>query len=377
MPNIKVGVLYLQSKQYNEMSRDFIRGVKLNKLPVTFMMESIGIGANDRQIIEKVEKLHYQEDVTIIIGFFGHYNIKSVYEHAAKNGIFLIASDLGATLPYGIGRHEGVYVNSYGLNESSYLLGEYFAKNDINNVYSSSSYYDAGYGMLASIEKALEKNSLNFSGHYITPFKPREEEAAYMNHAISGKNADAVFAFHSGLYAEEHSDFIAQTDLLNELTYYLTPFSVKKNVYYNKLNPIFVIGSWVENAENDLNSLFIQYYKEEYNNAPSIFSLLGYENGLVLKTILEDENPDSSYKSLLAKMKKLTVEGPRGTIFFENNTNRTVFNHYLYKIVTYDENNFSFQKVETLKNDGGFIQDILFQEAPAQPGGWQNAYLCH
>ncbi len=105
--------------------------------------------------------------------------------------------------------------------------------------------------------------------------------------------------------------------------------------------------------------------------------MLGYENALVLKTIIEDENSDNSYKSLLIKMKKVVIEGPRGTIFFEENTNRTVFNHYLYKIVNYDENDVSYQKVETLENDGGFIQKVLFHESPTQPGGWQNAYLCH
>ncbi|NDI99671.1 ABC transporter substrate-binding protein [Flavobacterium sp. LaA7.5] len=373
----KIGVLYLQSAHYKTMSRDFIRGIKMNDLPVQYFMESIGTGANDRLIIDKIQKLHHQDEVTFIIAFLGHHNIKAIYEYAAENEIILIASDLGATMPYGIGKHEGVYINSYGLNESSYLLGEYFAKNDIKNIFSSSSYYDAGYGMLAAMDIAIQKNNLSFSGHYITPFHPRETESTYMNEAMSGKNTDAVFGFYSGLYAEEHSDFIAQTNLLNELTYYLTPFSVKKNVYYNKLNPIFVIGSWLGNSDHDLNSLFIEQYKKEYNNAPSIFSLLGYENSIVLKTILENEDSDSSYKSLLAKMKTLTAEGPRGTICFEKNTNRTVFNHYLYKIVANDENNFSYQRVETLKNDGGFIQAILFHESPSQPGGWQNAYLCH
>ncbi|AXG74395.1 hypothetical protein DVK85_09180 [Flavobacterium arcticum] len=377
MSNIKVGILYLQSKQYNTMSRDFIRGIKMNNLPATYVMESIGIGANERQILEKIEKLHHQEEVNIIIGFFGHHNIKTVYEYVAENEIILIASDLGATLPYNIGKHNGVYINSYGLNESSYLLGEYFAKKNMKNIFSSSSYYDSGYGMLAAIEKALQKNNLNFSGHYITPFQPREDEADYMNHAMSGKSIDAVFAFYSGLYAEENADFISKTDLFNELTYYLTPFSVKKNVYHNKLNPIFVIGSWLQDSDDSLKSSFLEQYKEVYDHPPTIFSLLGYENALVLKTIFENEDPNSSYNSLLANMKKLTVEGPRGTIFFEKDTHRTVFNHYIYKIVTYDENNFSYQKVETLENDGSLIQAVLFHDPPSQPGGWQNAYLCH
>ena len=164
---------------------------------------------------------------------------------------------------------------------------------------------------------------------------------------------------------------------MNEFTYYLTPFSVKKDVYHDKQNPIFIVGSWLGNDNENTNSQFIREYKEEYNSTPTVFSLLGYENALVLKTIIKSENLDNSYTSLLNKMKKLHLEGPRGTIFFEEKSNRTIFNHYLYKMLTYDESDFSYQKVETLENYGSFIQNVLFQESPAQPGGWQNAYLCH
>ena len=198
-----------------------------------------------------------------------------------------------------------------------------------------------------------------------------------MEQTISG-DADAVFAFHSGLYAEEHAEFMSKINLIKNITYYLTPFSVKKKLYVKKLNNTFVVASWVENDTDAQNCSFTEKYMQEYNNdTPNIFALLGYENGLILKTILEKDDSHNSYQSLLEKMEMLTAEGPRGTIFFEKNTNRTVFNHYIYKIVTNDENNFSYQKMETLKNDGHFIQNILFTKPPEKLGGWHNAYLCH
>ncbi len=375
--DIKVGVLYLQSSQYKTMSRDFIRGIKMNNLPVQYIMESIGIGSNDRLVMDKIQKLHHQEDVNFIVAFLGHYNTKAIYEYASENEIILIASDLGATLPYDMDKHKGVYINSYSLNETSYLLGEYLAEKGIEKTFSSTSYYDSGYGILAAAEMGLKKKNLNFSGHYITPFNPRDNEEVIMEQTISG-DADAVFAFHSGLYAEEHAEFMSKINLIKNITYYITPFSVKKKLYVKKLNNTFVVASWIENDTDAQNCSFTEKYMQEYNNdTPNIFALLGYENGLILKTILEKDDSHNSYQSLLEKMEMLTAEGPRGTIFFEKNTNRTVFNHYIYKIVTNDENNFSYQKMETLKNDGHFIQNILFTKPPEKLGGWHNAYLCH
>ena len=97
---IKIGILYPQSSQYKTLSQDFIKGIKINNLAVEYHMESIGIGADERAITEKIQKLQYQHDVNIFIGFFGHHKIEDIYKYIADNEIILIVSDLGATLPY-------------------------------------------------------------------------------------------------------------------------------------------------------------------------------------------------------------------------------------------------------------------------------------
>ena len=96
------------------------------------------------------------------------------------------------------------------------MLGEYLIEN--SNIVSSSSYYDAGYGLLSSFETALTQHNTTFTGHYITPFMLRENEADFMRSEIEMNGTDAVFAFHSGLYAKEHATLIAQTDLLGSST---------------------------------------------------------------------------------------------------------------------------------------------------------------
>ena len=372
----KIGVLYPQSAQYKTISQDFIKGIKCNDLSVEYHMESIGIGSDDKIIIERIQKLQYQQDINIIIGFFGHHKIEDVYQYVADNELILIASGLGATLPYSQAKYKGVYINSYALNESCYLLGKYLIEKGYSNIVSSTSYYDAGYGLLSSIETSLLENDLTFSGHYITPFMPRENEAAFMEQSIDNNGTDAVFAFYSGLYAKEHAAFIAQTELLDKFDYYTIPFTLNNDIFKGKDKNIYVVSSWLEEGKDEKNSAFAKAYSKENNKYPSVFVMLGYESGLILKEVLQNAKT-TSYEDVVNEINNVEISGPRGILKFDESCNRTIFNHYLYKPIAYDENHMSFEKVETLNNTGHFIKKILSMPTPERIGGWHNAYLCH
>lgn len=373
--DIKIGILIPKSQQYPSLDKDFIRGLKLNNLNVKFFVESIGVGADEKLIIDKIQKLNFQEDVSIIIGFMGHCNMSEVYNYASNNDILFLAADLGATTPYQTSEYEGIFINSLGLTDSCYYLGQYFTAKKYQ-IASSTSFYDSGYGLLAALEYAFkEKNQ--FTGHYITPFMPRENEALHMDHTINTQQPNAVFAFYSGLYAEENATFLKQNKLTQKYPFYVTPFFINDKIleeYKNNPSELYVVSSWMQNDTTSTN--FTSLYKEVYKEIPSFFSVLGYENGLILKNILL--NADSlKTSSLIEEMYKLDIDGPRGNIRFDTTTNRTLFNHYIYQLNLDSFNTISFRKIETLLNDGGFIKAFASLTKPDHIGGWDNAYLCH
>uniref|UniRef100_UPI003CE8B641 ABC transporter substrate-binding protein n=1 Tax=Flavobacterium sp. 2 TaxID=308053 RepID=UPI003CE8B641 len=373
---IKIGILIPKSQQYPGLDKDFMRGLKLNALNVKFFVESIGIGADENMIIEKIQKMNFQEDISIIIGFFGHYNITEVYNYASKSDILLLAADLGATVPYEAKAQKGVYINSFGLSESCFHLGIYFSNKNYQKIVTSTSFYDSGYGMLTAIEQALTEKS-NFSGHYITPFLPRENEALYMDYTISNHKPDAVFAFYSGLYAEENANFITQNKITQKYPFYVTPFFINDKILEEyKSNPynLYVVSSWMQNDTETLD--FTNEYFNTYSENPSVFSILGYENGLILKSILHKAS-NFTKNSLIDAITELNIAGPRGTIRFDKETNRTIFNHHIYEINLDSPDTISFRKIETLINDGHFIKAFTSTTKPEKLGGWQNAYLCH
>ncbi|MDP5199885.1 ABC transporter substrate-binding protein [Flavobacterium sp. DG2-3] len=373
--DIKIGVLIPKSKQYPSLDKDFIRGLKLNNLKVNFFIENIGVGADEKLIIDKIQKLNFQEEVSIIIGFLGHHNMSEVYKYASNNDILLIAADLGATTPYQTSALKGIYINSLGLNESCYHLGQYFT-NKQYQIATSTSFYDSGYGLLHALEYAF-KEKIHFTGHYITPFMPRENEASYMDQIINVQQPNAVFAFYSGLYAEENADFLKENKLTQKYPFYVTPFFINDKIldeYKNNPHELYVVSSWMQNDTDTTD--FTSRYNDTYDENPSIFSILGYENGLTLKNILLN-TANLKTSSLIEEMHKLDIEGPRGNIKFDKDTNRTIFNHYIYQLNLDSSNNTSFKKIETLINNGDFVKAFASLPKPDNIGGWDNAYLCH
>lgn len=372
----KIGVLYPQSVQYKNLGSEFMRGLKLAGLPVKFVIEGISIGADERMIIDKMQKLHLQDDIQIFVAFTGHNNIQSVYSFAEENNIILLACDLGATLPYNSKKYKGVYINSYALNESVYLLGKYLNQKGYKSICSSASYYDAGYGLLSALEHAVTETGTSFSGHYITPFQPRENEPECMEQHITATRPDVVVAFHSGLYAREHGGFITQTSLLDKIPYYVTPFTLNGvESKESKIGDFFIVGSWMPDNGDTKSCDFITAYDEKYGAAPSVFAMLGYEASLLLEAVTK--SGESSYKGICKILDNFNAKGPRGVFTIDAETNRTFFNHYIYKTIAYDETKLRFEKVATLENGGDFLKNILQQPAPEKLGGWHNAYLCH
>lgn len=361
----KIGVLLPQSKQFKTIDKDFIRGLKLNLPDMKIFIESIGIAANHQLIIDKIQKLHFQDNVKIIVGLFGHNDMSEIYEYAYNNDIILIASDLGATLPLNQKKYDTVFINSYSIVESFYLLGKKLKKKSINSIVSSSSYYDCGYGILSAIEAGCQDNHIDIVGHYITPFIPRENESQIMKESIINYNPDAVIAFHSGLFAEEHANFINQSRSLNEYPYYMSNFSFNESLI-DVLDKIFIVGSWIENNDT---CLFSKTYKDNYKDNPNIFSMLGYETSLIVSTSF-----DQLFDKMLANVKNINIDGPRGYIKFDTESNRTIYNHYIYKL---NKENRIFKIDSILENNGDFIKTITKTDMTVSSGGWHNAYLCH
>ncbi len=355
------------SKAFPKMGKEFLNGLKLSLgKNVNIKIEGIGLGTDSKAIINSLQKLVNQEDVLITTGLLGHFDLKEILEFVEGTEEPLIYSDLGATKPISLEDKNYVWCNSLDLYGSTLKLGEYFLKNNLNNIGLSTCYYDAGYGFIEAMEKALYSNGKGqFAGHFITPMEPRKNEAKIMKEFAQEVKADAIFAFHNGIYAQEHATFLKENKINKTTPLYTGPFTIENKIL-DQFPEIFegtrCLTTWSEILNSKENKKFVNEYNEAYGKLPSVFALLGYENGLLINDFLEKKtNPEEA-----------KLIGPRGSLKASFSTKRTSFEHHLLEL---NFKNNGYKKI--IKEKMEQFQYKIDSTKNKQVGGWNNAYLCH
>jgi branched-chain amino acid transport system substrate-binding protein len=366
MAENKIGVLLPQSKEFPKLGKDFMKGLRMSLASVedvSFNIEGIGYGQDSKVVIDAIQKLSQQDEIELTTGLLGHHGLSEVCDFVTQTGERLIYSDLGATRPISLNNTTGITCNSFELYKSVYQLGLHFSEKGFSNVGVSTCYNDAGYGFVEFLAIAMEQNpSIEFVGHYITPIQPREDEATILKEFITDLKPDVLFATYNGIYALENAEYLKETDALKLGTpYYGTPFVMDEKVlkaFPNVFDGTYCVSSWMPELDNSANQKFIQEFKEKYNEAPSIFALLGYENGLLVKQELEGAD---------------ALEGPRGKMTVDPETNRTSYNHYIWSLKA-DGNNYVKTLETELLEGSNDLEQLTIEEDPIS---WFNAYLCH
>lgn len=371
--NKKIGVLIPQSNTFPLMGKAFLNGLKLALVdfPCDFIVESIGFGSDAKQLLNSYQKLSFQNNVDLTTGLLGHHGFEELVNFASQNEEVLIAADLGGKKPFKT--PHGVFQNSLGLYDGLGALIPYFESKAIKRITSSTCYYEAGYDFIESLSTALElTKDIEFSGHYITPLNPREEESKIMAESFNAMKPQAIVAFHNALYSKEHAQFLSENGMHIKFPIYALPFSNTDELsleYPSVFEKIMMISSWYESLNNKINQKFIADYQNKFKKTANYFALLGYENGLVIKEALS-----KGEYNLIETIEQISINGPRGPIFFNKELNRTEYTNYLWENVNDPIKGPTKRIIETLKNPLNMTNNSDIQEAQS---GWFNAYLCH
>ncbi len=367
----KIGVLLPQSNAYPTIGKDFLNGLRLGLgiNPPQLVVESIGLGSDIKQMSIASQKLVFQENVAITTGLVGDYGLSALTDFYTKNEEVLFVASLGSQLPKYL--PEGVYQNSFGLASSLKDLGTHLAKENHTKIATSTCYFDAGFGFLDAIEKGISNHpELEIIGHFITPLSPREDESDLMALFFEQTQAKTIISFHNGIFAKEHATFLKENGQFKDKTFYCLPFSCEDAIvqeFPEVVERFNLVSSWYPELDNIANQTFVNSYIELNKKSPSIFALLGYENGLAIAATLSQD------KQLSEALKNLNMEGPRGTINFQKGTNSTSFNPHIWKVKLDGE--VVKRNLNTTIDTERLQEENIVSNQPIN--GWFNAYLCH
>lgn len=360
-----IGVLLPQSKAYPKIAKDFVRGLRLAvKDSVELKIEGIGYSNDPKIIINSIQKLVNQDDVALLTGLLGHFGIEEICNYVEEIEETLIYADIGATMPPNLNNRKGIICNSLGLVDSIHKLGKHLVSKGNTSIGVSTCYNDAGYDFIKSLENSIYDLGGQFSGHFITPLHPRENEAELMSNFTKEANHNAIFCSHNGIFAKEHATFLNENKIHKNTPIYGTQFSFSDDIidqYADEFDGIKIISSWLPSLNNEENHKFVQDYSTKHDNIPSVFSLLGYENGLIINHQLQQN-----------KEKDSALIGPRGSLSTKNKNNRITSPSYLWEIKHDKKGNYQFLK--EIKESSKLEENV---SNSSSINGWYNAYLCH
>ena len=372
--DLKIGFLLPRSEMFPTLSKDFLNGFKLGTgetISASFYIESIGNATGD-SIIQKAEKLILQDEVDLTISFCSHSKLKELA------GIFnayktpLIVADLGANVLKEEHVNPFVVYHSLYLWQSFYAAGVYAAKTFGKKAAITVSFYDGGYQLAESFIKGFTDFGGNVTFAYVSPFDYKSESFENMIKGIQQSNSDVLFSLFSFKEGDKVMNAMDLAKINNTIPIVASPLltsELHENPFQN-LNQVYSIASW---SFDDSIQEMIQFksdYSEAFQALPTIFSLLGYEIGLLTKTTIHENKNLPANIGEFAQTTEITT--PRGKINYllynESQVQENKIRHLIYR-----NNQYQNQVKEKIKLGDWNTQYQHFKDLPET--GWQNPYI--
>lgn len=375
---VKIGILLPRSDMFPTLALDFLNGLKLafktsggDLFIPKLLIESVG-NATGKSLLQTVEKMILQEDVTLVISFCGIFNLKELA------GIFnaykkpLIHVDLGGNVLKE--EHSNPYVIHHTLNlwQSAYYSGVYAANAFGKNAALAISFYDGGYHLAESFVRGFNENGGNVVYTYVSPMDYKTESFETMIDGIQKANPDFVYLLFSYNEGQKVFDVISKSSLNGKIPFLVSPLMIeeKSNSENYNLKNVFSVSSWAFDEETLTMKSFQTNYSALFNDAPNAIGLLGYEVGLTVFSCI-GKNRDIPEK-ISDFVRSLIFETPRGELTFSDyNESQLLLNKV--RQFLFNDNQYKNTVVKTIHLSNQKELNDKFKDLPYS--GWQNPYL--
>jgi branched-chain amino acid transport system substrate-binding protein len=216
----------------------------------------------------------------------------------------------------------------------------------------------------------------NIIFNYISPQRLKDFNIQPLADAlVENQNVNALLCLFSG---QESNMFLQQLNLLpraDSIYCYVSPAMLEEqnvSAARQEWKPA-VKGfiPWHSSLSNKSNNDFIDAIRDQSRRDPNIFSLLGWESGLILhEWILSQATGGEDF---IKKMVGINIDSPRGPMTVHHATQQMLAPFYWGEI----------------KNDGSLLvsdppldpisewESFINENKEAQASGWLNTYLCY
>lgn len=319
----QIGFLLPRSGVYPTITFDILDSFKsalnaMNADGYEIRSAGIGHGANNKEIYTACEQL-ILNGASIIVGYVNPSTAAILEPLMVASNTLMVALDSGYHLP----SPSTLPKNTFTLSLHGALAARIIPliasqKSGPLKFAFTCTFYDAGYRIPFGLFKGIEECGCQVIFNHTTKLKKAEFNIEPLTSFLAANKDTVIFSATCGDMTKDLFEAAAQSAEYADHPWYCSSFSAEESwlsqVQFPK-NKISTIVPWGRHLNNAENATFKAKVAEK-DRTPNVFSLLGWEAGLIVAEALK-------YKSVAQQintLKTLTLLTPRGEICFDPHT---------------------------------------------------------
>lgn len=381
---MNVGILYPRSKAHPGITQDFMDGIKafpgLQQAGITFISESIGYGGSEKEVYEKAEKLLLIESVDVLVAFIGEKVLEILHPLMQSCGKLLLVVHPGANYPYSWIPQANIIQLTLQDAFLCWLCGQDAGKEKPGDAVMASTFYDCGYLHLATMVKGYTdaggKIVFNYVNSQVYDDRFHIDE---MRIFLSDKpGRQTVLSVLDELPASLFYNKLNEIERGGEFNLYVSPMMLQPGALVNAGSGFqFSISGytpWLPDADTGGNKDFCEAFRLKTRREPGLFSLLGWETGMIVKQISATGICGfADGAGIATALQEIIINGPRGELRLDPDTN--YFTAPLLKCRLH--NNSIQMKTDQLVFPADAWETYIQLPTDGSGSGWTNTYLCY
>lgn len=383
---MKIGVLYPRSKAHPGITADFVEGIKTAlqhqqlQHKIQLISESISFGGQEKEVYEKAEKLLVLEGADTLVAYIDLRILEIIKPLLFASGKLILVVNPGANYPESWIPQSNIINLNLQHGFLCWLTGKLAAQMNKTNAATATTFYDCGYLHLAAMVKGFVSVFGKITYNYANKqrYDDTFEIKALTDYLTSDKTTDSLLCIFDSLPASLFYSCLNRFDGAAGLHLFVSPMMLEQMALEKITDgykfPIDGYLPWHAEANNNANLEFIDIYLKQTKRTANIFSLLGWETGLILKQVFINSNENYADGAEIAGiLGGVKINSPRGEMKLDPETNYFVAPVYKCSVPKNSVDR-SIDFIETPENEWA-----AFVEIPTEgiSSGWTNTYLCY
>ncbi|WP_321348973.1 ABC transporter substrate-binding protein [uncultured Draconibacterium sp.] len=379
---IKIGVLMPQSIEHPGLPVSFMNGFRsgidqhgaFKKNRIELITEMVNFGT-PHIVKEKSQKLIVENNVDLVVGILNSEVASHVGEtfKNAKLPAFFVNS--GESYPVNeIKNNSYLFLNSLNLYQAAFHSGQYAVEKFGKKIAIVTSFYDSGYDALFTFRQGVEAAGGDIPDTYLMGENSDDFVADTMA-KLNESRPDAVYVFMHGTAAED----IIQSLHINalKLPILTTAFVVEDErlLHLGEAGEnVLSVSSWNRSSESEENRKFDDLYAKHWKKSPDLFSVLGYESGMIIYDSLTRCKQNFTSENIADNLRSCSITSPRGKVFIHQDSGIVNNPLYLNKSTRMLSGSYGNQVLQAISPVNEFEERFAMLDN-AYRSGWLNPYL--